>query len=301
MPGTISARTRGGQNNGHQDETSPVDDTSPTTATTQPAPSPLDGLAGFTELASAFPAFTATGGSVAPVRGPSYQDVAAQLTAPLDRSELKTRVIKDGVKEKKLDYLSHATVARHLNTIFGFGRWSSTIEELTDIGTPDGQGIPGGVRATVRLIVNFPDAAGTLYGPVAEYLDVGFSDVTRTWDKDKGEYRPRTWQAYKTACLAAPRNAFKRAAANLGEQFGLSLYPDESIPAESASASDDKAASNTDKAYVCEVCGREITGYTANSGRAYTVEDIVKFSKRDCGGRVLCGTHKREYRESLEG
>ena len=123
----------------------------------------------------------------------------------------------------RLSYVEAWDIRAHLNRIFGFGRWSADVIDLHGIYeeqvASQAQGGGSGsrprwtcaYRATVRLTVNAPDgtvlatyteaAAGSPMGPMPDRAD-----------------------AHDMAMKTAESQAFKRCAANLGTQFGLSLY-----------------------------------------------------------------------------
>lgn len=121
----------------------------------------------------------------------------------------------------KLDGLSHLEaydVRAHLNRVFGFGRWSADVIEMTLINERFGKNSKGRdavyvvYRAGLRLTVNAPD--GTQLATYTEYAAgdaLGFP-VAKLGD------------AHDFAMKTAESQALKRAATNLGDQFGLSLY-----------------------------------------------------------------------------
>lgn len=114
-------------------------------------------------------------------------------------------------------YLTQADVRAHLIRIFGFGNFSINV---TNIETLDMREVPRRrgdgtnwqviCRATVALYLPDPDAT---------YEDVAVGEAQN----------PNLGAAFDQASKAAVSQALKRAAVNLGDQFGLSLYFDGSI------------------------------------------------------------------------
>lgn len=231
---------------------------------------------------------------VEPDQQQEYERIIAQLDQPLDRRLVRQR---EGFKDKKtgkvkmLDYLGHATVTRAMNRIFGYGRWSQQVTEIKDFVDPNGNGVPRAVRATVSIHVSAPGFNS--YEPMA---GTGYQAVI-------GNY----WEAYEMALGNALAKAFKKACAQYGDQFGLSLYPeDEETSADAAEetttethATDTRVrnqpSGNTQREYAddesaeCESCGKEIKGYTnRNTGKSYTTQQLVDMSKKQANGKILC-------------
>ena len=142
------------------------------------------------------------------------------LLRPIQPSRVATMSAPGG--GGRMSYVEAWDIRAHLNRIFGFGRWSSDVVDLhmlyEDQVASQAQGGSGSrprwtcaYRATVRLTVNAPDgttlatyteaAAGSPMGPMPDRAD-----------------------AHDMAIKTAESQAFKRCAANLGTQFGLSLY-----------------------------------------------------------------------------
>jgi hypothetical protein len=128
-----------------------------------------------------------------------------------------------GIKPSRvlhLDGLSHLAaydVRAHLNRVFGFGRWSADVLDVTPLyeqTTETKNKKPAyrvGYRATVRLTVCAPD--GTV---LATYTECAVGDSTMP-DFKRGD-------CHDMAIKTAESQALKRCATNLGDQFGLSLY-----------------------------------------------------------------------------
>lgn len=130
------------------------------------------------------------------------------------------RPIKPGRVSKDRDGMSHLQaydVRAHLNRVFGFGRWSADLLEITQLyehPTETKAGKPGfsvAYRATVRLTVCAPD--GTTLATYTECATGGnvMPDFKRA-------------DSHDFAIKTAESQALKRCATNLGDQFGLSLY-----------------------------------------------------------------------------
>lgn len=127
-----------------------------------------------------------------------------QLLKPLNPSRVAQR---KGGGGKSLSYLEAWDVKAHLIRIFGFGSWSADVletslayEEQTDKGNWS-----VGYRVLLRLTIH---PLGCTYTEAA----VGSAMLGM-----RGE-------AHDMAIKTAESDALKRAAINLGTQFGLSLY-----------------------------------------------------------------------------
>lgn len=133
------------------------------------------------------------------------------LLRPIDRGRVQ--------RTQGFNHLEQHDVRRWLTRIFGFGRWSMSVDDVTLIGEVarvSDQGEMSGkfdviYRATVTLTVFAPD--GT---KLADYTDVGTGDSQNT----------PLIGAHDLALKSAVSGAMKRAAVSLGDQFGLSLYWD---------------------------------------------------------------------------
>jgi len=130
-----------------------------------------------------------------------------QLLKPLNPARVAKR---KGGGGKELSYLEAWEVKAHLTRIFGFLNWDWRVtsaelafEELTDGKWNVGYKVLGTLRVT-----SSPDFQGTSYAEAA----VGFATLG-----SRGE-------AHDMAIKTAESDALKRAAINLGTQFGLSLY-----------------------------------------------------------------------------
>lgn len=136
------------------------------------------------------------------------RDQYEQLLKPLNPS----RVAKRQQAGRNLSYLEAWDVKAHLIRIFGFGGWSSEVienylafEEQNEKGNWN-----VGYRIALRLTI--PSLA-CVYTEAA----VGSASL------------PQRGEAHDMAIKTGESDALKRAAINLGTQFGLSLYDNGSL------------------------------------------------------------------------
>lgn len=128
-----------------------------------------------------------------------------------------------GIKPSRvlhLDGMSHLAaydVRAHLNRVFGFGRWSADVLDVTPLYEAETEtknkkpAYKVAYRATVRLSVCSPD--GTR---LATYTECAVGESVMP-DFKRGD-------CHDMAVKTAESQALKRCATNLGDQFGLSLY-----------------------------------------------------------------------------
>jgi hypothetical protein len=131
-----------------------------------------------------------------------------QLLKPLNPA----RIAKRSGGGRQLSYLEAWDVKAHLNRIFGFLNWSADVIESSlafEEKNEKGQWHIG-YKVTLRLSINGSgdEWLRTTYTEAA----VGFSTL------------PSRGEAHDMAIKTAESDALKRAAINLGTQFGLSLY-----------------------------------------------------------------------------
>jgi hypothetical protein len=132
-----------------------------------------------------------------------------QLLKPLNPA----RIAKRSGGGRQLSYLEAWDVKAHLNRIFGFLNWSADVIESSlafEEKNEKGQWHIG-YKVTLRLSISnygFSALGHTTYTEAA----VGFSTL------------PSRGEAHDMAIKTAESDALKRAAINLGTQFGLSLY-----------------------------------------------------------------------------
>ena len=127
-----------------------------------------------------------------------------QLLKPLNPSRVAQR---KGGGGKSLSYLEAWDVKAHLIRLFGFGGWSADVLETQLAYEEQTERQTWGVAYRVILRLSIP-ALGCTYTEAA----VGSSMLAQ-----RGE-------AHDMAIKTAESDALKRAAINLGTQFGLSLY-----------------------------------------------------------------------------
>ena len=131
-----------------------------------------------------------------------------QLLKPLNETRVATR----GQAGRQLAYLEAWDVKAHLIRIFGFGQWCSDVVELVlafEDKNEKGQWNVG-YKVTLRL-----------YIPALE--------CTYTESAVGSANLPQRGEAHDMAIKTAESDALKRAAINLGTQFGLSLYNNGSL------------------------------------------------------------------------
>ena len=134
-----------------------------------------------------------------------------QLLKPLNES----RVAKRQQAGRNLSYLEAWDVKAHLIRIFGFGNWSweVTTADLAFESEKDGKWNVG-YKVVGRLTV-----PGTADAWGATYTEAAVGSATL----------PQRGEAHDMAIKTAESDALKRAAINLGTQFGLSLYSNGSL------------------------------------------------------------------------
>jgi recombination DNA repair RAD52 pathway protein len=131
-----------------------------------------------------------------------------QLLKPLNES----RVAKRSQAGRSLSYLEAWDVKAHLIRIFGFLNWSADVQESVLVFEDKNEKGQWNVGYKVTLCLSFP-AYGTTYTESA----VGSATL------------PQRGEAHDMAIKTAESDALKRAAINLGTQFGLSLYNNGSL------------------------------------------------------------------------
>lgn len=136
----------------------------------------------------------------------------AMLLANLNPNRVQSRKAPGG-GNKSMSYLAAWDVRATLIKVFGFGGFSVSAEDTkiikveTDLPRPNGRPTP--FRVTVQVTTSlYIHQLGAIYTGVALASQSG-SDIGEVAD---------------FAAKTADSDAFKRAAMNLGTQFGLSLY-----------------------------------------------------------------------------
>lgn len=136
-----------------------------------------------------------------------------QLLKPLNES----RVAKRQQAGRNLSYLEAWDVKAHLIRIFGFGGWSSEVldADLAFEQEKDGKwnvGYKVVLALTIHSITDDDECWAT-------YTEAAIGSATL----------PQRGEAHDMAIKTAESDALKRAAINLGTQFGLSLYSNGSL------------------------------------------------------------------------
>ena len=134
-----------------------------------------------------------------------------QLLKPINGTRVKTR---KGGGGKQLAYVEAYDIKAHMIRVFGFAGWSWDVLEC-DVAyalPPEGDQRNWRVGYKVRGRLSIHDTGAT-YTEAA----VGMANLP-----DPGE-------AHDMAVKTAESDAFKRAAINLGDNFGLSLYNNGSV------------------------------------------------------------------------
>ena len=136
-----------------------------------------------------------------------------QLLKPLNASRVQQR----NQAGNSLSYLEAWDVKAHLIRIFGFGGWSADVLSA-DLAFEDSEVKDGKTRWSVgyKVIMRLRIHADNDFLGDTTYTEaaVGFST------------QPQRGEAHDMAIKTAESDALKRAAINLGTQFGLSLYDD---------------------------------------------------------------------------
>ena len=142
-----------------------------------------------------------------PLTGPQIK----ALTANLNPARVAQRAAPGG--GKKLSYLQAWDVRTALIRIFGFGLWSAVTMDARVISTerdiPKRDGGTTNFRITCQATVKL-----TIHQTGAEYSATAISSQSGADIGEVGDFAMKT----------AESDALKRAAMNLGTQFGLSLY-----------------------------------------------------------------------------
>lgn len=135
-----------------------------------------------------------------------------QLSQPQTDQLLRAIAPERVLFKHGLAYLEAYEVKAHLIRIFGFGGWSSEVVHYATREHASRAQLTVIADAEVRLTI---PATQAIYSDAAAASDTGSPD-------DAGGI-------YHRAITSAIASAFKRAATNLGDQFGLSLYGDGSL------------------------------------------------------------------------
>lgn len=131
------------------------------------------------------------------------------LASPIDPG----RVARDG---KGFSHLQVWDVRRYLNRVFGFAGWG---EDITDVTLISERSVPNGTDRFKYTIIYRVTTKLSLYATDGTLLtSYSGSAVGQALNQ------PSLADAHDLALKTAASQALKRAAHNLGDQFGLSLY-----------------------------------------------------------------------------
>jgi hypothetical protein len=133
-----------------------------------------------------------------------------QLLRPLNKSRV--------LQKQGQSHMEAYDIRAHLNRIFGFGRWSGDVIEMVLIAENHGTNKSGKPAVTVVYRAGYRLTVRALNGePLASYTEYASGDAQNFPAYSLGD-------AHDFAMKTAESQALKRAAINLGDQFGLSLY-----------------------------------------------------------------------------
>lgn len=138
-----------------------------------------------------------------------YYDITQEQHEVLLRPLNGSRVAKRKQAGQSLSYLEAWDVKAHMIRIFGFGGWSWNVTQAEVAFEDTVVSKSGGENWNVGYKV-----VGTLSVAGATYTEAAVGSATL----------PSRGDAHDMACKTAESDAFKRAAINLGDQFGLGLY-----------------------------------------------------------------------------
>lgn len=208
-------------------------------------------------------------------------DIREQLAQPVPAKYIK--------QLQGYDYIDGAYVIRKLNELFGV-EWDSSVINLTIIEAERSQTRPDGTHFMTKA----PTAVWATVEVRTQYCrkqDVGVNAV-------QGD----SARALDTAIKGAATDGLKRAARQLGEALGLSLYPDvtsEHEPKQQAApqqqAPRQQAPAPQAKGGVtCDVCGVQIKGFQGRDGFVQP-EDWANITRRKAG-QALCYDHWKKWK-----
>ena len=127
-----------------------------------------------------------------------------ELLKPISASRIASR---QGGGGKSLSYLEAWDVKAHLIRVFGFGRWSANVLQA-ELAFEE-QNEKGQWNVGYKVLLEL-----RIYDLPCSYTEAAIGSATLS---HRGE-------AHDMAIKTAESDALKRAAINLGDQFGLSLY-----------------------------------------------------------------------------
>jgi hypothetical protein len=118
------------------------------------------------------------------------------------------RVAKRTMAGRQLSYLEAWDVKAHLIRIFGFGEWSADVLSADLVYEEKGE---KNWAVAYKVVLKL-----TIHSTFASYTEAAIGSAQL----------PQRGEAHDMAVKTAESDALKRAAINLGTQFGLSLYDD---------------------------------------------------------------------------
>ena len=118
------------------------------------------------------------------------------------------RVAKRTMAGRQLSYLEAWDVKAHLIRIFGFGEWSADVLSADLVYEEKGE---KNWAVAYKVVLKL-----TIHSTAATYTEAAIGSAQL----------PQRGEAHDMAVKTAESDALKRAAINLGTQFGLSLYDD---------------------------------------------------------------------------
>lgn len=140
-----------------------------------------------------------------------------QLLKPLNPK----RVAQRQQAGRSLSYLEAWDVKAHLIRVFGFGGWSADVLDSTLVFEDKSEKGNWEVayKVTLRLVIHPADQEQRVVFDSASYTEAAVGSA----------FLPKRGEAHDMALKTAESDALKRAAINLGTQFGLSLYNNGSL------------------------------------------------------------------------
>lgn len=138
----------------------------------------------------------------------------ARLQAKLPSDLVKTR----SQSGQTFSYIEGYQAIEHANQIFGFGRWSGTVERLDQVSATATEKDKGAQYRAAYLCVYRVRVDSPVTGDSTEFSDVGYGS---------GISYNSMGDAIESAAKEAVTDAMKRTLRNFGNQFGLTLYDKE--------------------------------------------------------------------------
>ncbi len=119
---------------------------------------------------------------------------------------------RQGGGGKSLSYVEAWDIKAHLNRIFGFCNWSADVTESALAFEAE---VNGKWNVAYKVVLRL-----SIHRPPNSFM----ADTTYTEAAVGSATLPQRGEAHDMAIKTAESDALKRAAINLGDQFGLSLY-----------------------------------------------------------------------------